>query len=213
MATNQETEYPIFLGCLEYTNDEYWISIFTDLAKGKMPYGIHITNDNTITTHYKNKEFIYIFKDKEPLDIYETIKNVLISDFGVFSEKDIQENKDNLSLDLTTIEGHRDEDWKKIRRSSIQNFVIHRYSLDFAKRHKKDIDFAKYTKSEITAFIHSKEITSDNITMKNGRIKSINNMTYNSKKNKFTVKDFKSVKPKKDKVVNLSDYWLKMIKK
>ena len=44
----------------------------------------NITNDNTITTHYKNKEFIYIFIDKKPIEVFETIKNVLISDFGVF---------------------------------------------------------------------------------------------------------------------------------
>lgn len=176
-----------------------------------MPFGIHITNGNTITTHYKNKEFTYIFIDKDPLEVFQTIQNVLISDFGVFSKKDIKKSKNTLSNDLSTIEENREDNWKKIRRSSVQNFLLHKYALNYAKKLNRDIDFARYVKNTVNVLINTKEIASDDIVMKSGKIKSINNLIYDPKTDTLHVKNYKKQKAKKDQKTYMSDNWIKML--
>lgn len=205
--------YSIFKECLQYTEDSYWINIFTDLSNGKMPYGIHITNENTITTHYKNKEFTYIFIDKDPKEVFDKIKDVLISDFGVFSQKDIKNTKKNLLHDLNIIEETRENNWKKIRRGRVQNFILHKYVIDYAIKKGKDLNFARHMKNTICAFLESKDITSDDIIMKSGKIKIINNITYNNKTEEFTVDEIRPKRVEKEKSIYMSDNWIKIIKK
>ena len=72
MVMKKEILYPVFLECLQFTNDFFWENIFEDLAYGKTPYGTYINKD-FLCCNYKDKEFSYKIEKKEPELLYNDI--------------------------------------------------------------------------------------------------------------------------------------------
>ena len=65
MPIKKDIIYPIFLECCEYTKDEFWRSIFEDLAYGITPQGTFISK-GSLCCSYKRKQFSYTIQRKEP---------------------------------------------------------------------------------------------------------------------------------------------------
>ena len=94
MIEKKEILYPFFIECCQYACDNYWETIFQELAYGKTPYGSYISKD-FLCCNYKNKEFIYKIEKKEPKIIYDEVYSLLFNKLGLLSyQQKIQKRSD-----------------------------------------------------------------------------------------------------------------------
>ena len=80
MVIKKDIIYPIFIECLNFCENKFWLSIFEDLAYGKSPHGTFI-HKNFFCCNYKGKEFSYKIEEIEPKNIYSDIFNLLTKKF------------------------------------------------------------------------------------------------------------------------------------
>ena len=80
MPIKKDIVYPIFIECLQFTEDIFWENIFEDLAYGKTPYGTYISKD-FLCCKYKKKDFSYKIERKDPKILYEEVYNLLANKF------------------------------------------------------------------------------------------------------------------------------------
>ena len=182
------------------------------MSKGKMPYGIHCNDNTTLTTHYKNKNFYYIFADKNPDIIFEELKELFIINFGLRSELDIKLYKKQLVTNLKHITENRDNNWKSIRRDSIKNTILIQYVISMKKKHNLTKQITSRLLQDIREYLEIKIITSEDIVIKNGVIIDITNITY--KDNNYTISG-DAIDKKKDKIKPniILDKWIKIVSK
>ena len=85
--------YPILLECCQYISDNFWKNVFEDLAYGKCPYGIFISN-SFLYCNYKDKRFSYkIDINQSSKQLYNDIYNLLYNKFQLRSNLDKFKNK------------------------------------------------------------------------------------------------------------------------
>jgi hypothetical protein len=133
MVIKKEIIYPVFLECLQFTNDFFWENIFEDLAYGKTPYGTYINKD-FLCCNYKDKEFSYKIEKKEPEQLYNDILFLLGKKLGILSLKD----KNNKQIDFKNIENELKEcrkNWSNIRKKNIKDLLIERYVLNMKDKY------------------------------------------------------------------------------
>ena len=200
MASKQiEPKYPIFEACCRYTKDDFWIQIFRDMSKGKMPYGIHISDGHSLTTHYKNKNFSYTYENLPPDVIFTELKELLVDKFGLRSDLDNKEYQIRLSDNLTDITSNRDKCWKSIKRCSIQQMLVIKYILRMASIHNLDHITQKNLLTDLTIHLIEKTITSEEISMKNLQIDHISCIHYED--NHYTITPTKQPKKTNEKKI------------
>ena len=72
MVLKKEIIFPVFLNCIQYITDSFWVNIFEDLAYGITPYGSYISK-SFLCCNYKDKEFSYKIERKEPEQLYNDV--------------------------------------------------------------------------------------------------------------------------------------------
>lgn len=215
MAHQYEKEtYPIFLECCKYIKDDFWLNIFKDMAKGKMPYGIHVSESTTLTTHYKNKNFNYIYIDKDPETIFKELKELYVENFGLRSELDNNKYKVKLNKNLKNITDDRDTNWKSIKRISIQNTLLINYIIKIKNKYSMTNETAQCLLNSIKNSLSLKILISDDIILKLGKIQEILYINYDTDTFQITsTRISKKAAPTKT-VKNLMFYhWIKSINK
>lgn len=213
MNTKKEIVYPIFLDCIQYTDDIFWENIFEDLSYSKTPYGTYISKD-CFCCNYKTKEFNYKIEKKDPRILYNDITNLLIKKLGLLSQKDkIKKKVDFHIIEEEIKEGRKL--WSNIRRKNIKDLMIENFVIAMKNKYNLNIKQAKYLISVIFIGMVFKIITIKDIDYRNGIVYSINGIEFASKqvilnKNIYDIKIPQTCILIEDKNL-LSDNWSKYI--
>lgn len=173
--------YPVFLECLQFTDDTFWKNIFDDLAYGKTPYGTYISK-NFLCCSYKDKEFGYKIERKDPQILYTDIYNLLSNKLGLLSHKEKIKKRVDFHKIETSIKEFRAQSWSNIRKQNIKDLLIERYVIDMKKKYSLSLKQAKYLLSIIFIAIIFKIITSNNIYYSDGKIQNIDCIDFSKKK-------------------------------
>ena len=180
MVMKKEILYPVFLECLQFTNDFFWENIFEDLAYGKTPYGTYINKD-FLCCNYKDKEFSYKIEKKEPELLYNDILFLLGKKLVILSSKD----KNNKQIDFKNIENELKEcrkNWSNIRKKNIKDLLIERYVLNMKDKYLLTFKQAQELLSHIFIGLVFKVISVKDIKYNDGVITSIDGITFENKK-------------------------------
>jgi hypothetical protein len=180
MPIKREIIYPFFLECCEHTEDNFWESIFEDLAYGKTPYGTYISK-NFLICGYKGKEFNYRIERKDPKILYSDIYKLLTERLGILSCKEKTQKKiafSNLEKDLRD---SRNE-WSSIRKKNVKDLMIENFVIDKKNRYHLSIKQARYLLSVIFLCLMFKTITSKDIIYKDGKIQDIAGINFEDQK-------------------------------
>jgi hypothetical protein len=180
MPVKKEIIYPIFFECSQFAADDFWESIFEDLAYSKTPYGTYISKD-FLCCNYKNKEFSYKIENKDPQKLYKEIYNLLANKFGLLSQQD----KIKKRLDFSNIEDSIKESrktWANIRKKNVKDLLIEKYVIEMKYKHSLSVKQARYLLSVIVISMIFKIITVKDIIYKNGKIEIIEGINFENKK-------------------------------
>jgi hypothetical protein len=169
MPVKREIVYPVFLECLEYTDDMFWKSIFEDLAYGKAPHGTYISK-GFLCCSYKGKEFSYKLERKDPEILWKEIYSILTDKIGIFSQKERNKQKTAFS----EMQKSTKNDTTNSRKKNTKDMLYEKYVLRMKKEHNLTIKQAKYLLAVIGICMLFKTISSKDIVMKDDKIESIN---------------------------------------
>jgi uncharacterized protein (UPF0297 family) len=179
MVLKKEIIYPYFLECIELTNDNEWKIIFENLAYGIAPQGTFINKDY-LYCRLKNKEFSYKIDRKSNKILFDEVKDILSK---VYNSK----NKKNVLNDIK-LESNLKEvalSWKDIKKKNIKDLLFELYVIDMKKKYNLSDKVSKYLFSIICIALMLKSITNKDIFYENGKIVSINGITFENGNFKF----------------------------
>ena len=206
MVIKKDIIYPIFIECLNFCENKFWLSIFEDLAYGKTPHGTFI-HKNFFCCNYKGKEFSYKIEEIEPKNIYLDIFNLLTKKLKILSEED----RKNQILDFIKIENELNEQkydkWSSIKKKSTKDSLIENFIIEKKKCFDLNDKQAKILQKQINLGIIFKTISHKDIILKDGRIEKINDLD-------FFKKDFKINRDliKSDETENYTEQILEIYK-
>lgn len=183
MPAKQEIIYPIFLECCQYAEDDFWDTIFMNLAYGKTPYGTYI-NKGFLTCSYKNKEFSYKIERKDSRVLYNDVYSLLKDKLGILSQKEKTKKIIEFHNAGKEIEkGHTE--WSSIRKKNIKDILYEKYTIDMKNKYNLDLKQCKVLLSTILIYINFKIISSKDIEYKDGKIVNIKGIKFSN--GKFTI--------------------------
>jgi hypothetical protein len=177
MPSSREIVYPIFLECCQYTPDNFWENIFEDLAYGKPPYGTFISK-NFLCCTYKKQEFSYKIEKKKPKILYNEVYSLLRNKLGLLSKEEKLKRSRDFSIMEKGLKDSRIKNWSEIRRKNIKDLIIELYVSRMKTDHCLTIKQARYLLSLIYVSLIFKVILAKDINYSDGRIESINGITF-----------------------------------
>ena len=214
MPIKKDLIYPLFLECIEYTQDSFWRTVFDDLAYGKTPYGTYLNNDY-LCCSYKNKDFSYkIDTTINPNTLYTDIYNLLNNRLGILSLKE----KDNKRVEFNKFQSEiqdTNNEWNDIKKKNTKDLLINLYIIDMKNKHKLNKKQSLQLLSIIFISLLFKVITMKDIHYSNKKIYKIDNINF--KKNDIILE--KNLYNNKynftpEIIINqksMSDNWFKML--
>lgn len=181
MSVQKDIVYPMFLECCKYARDEYWKSIFEDLAFGVTPPGAYISKGN-LCCSYKKKSFSYVIEEKDPKILYKEVYEHLSKKMGLISQKERLEKISAISRLTKEMRENRQESWSKIKKKNIREALIHMYVIRKQKEHNLTIKQARYLLSVIFIAMVFKIITAKEIIYNDGKVEDIEGIEFSDKK-------------------------------
>lgn len=175
----KEIVYPFFIECCKYTDDEYWKSIFEDLAYSITPYGVYI-NKNFMVCNYKDKEFSYKIQKKDPKELFEDICNIFRNKLGLLSRDEIIKKRNDIDNMKDDIRNYTD--WSSIKKKNIKEILIENYAINMRAKYSLSLAQTRYLVSIIFLAFIFKVLSADDITISNGAIENIEGLEYETGK-------------------------------
>jgi len=176
--------FPILLEVSLRQKNTFWSDVFKNLACGKAPYGSYVTASSFIVSKNKGHEFTYFLgEQKKPADdigadlidiLTKKMNFMSITDRLVKLEK-FRKIKDKLKNKLWK------SNWCDIRRKKSKDQLIEMYVLTLKDKNKISFSNVKTLLSAIIIGLIFKQIDSDNIQMKEGKIVDISNIKVKNK--------------------------------
>jgi len=215
MTPDVELIYPFFIDCCKYTDDIFWKFVFEDLAYGKTPYGIYLTK-NFLCCNYKGKEFSYkIDSKKDKKVLFEEIYDILHKKFGLLSKDDKVKRKKMFENTEAEIQDNN-KNWNKIRKKSIKQNIIEKYSIDMKRKHKLTNIQVKKLFSIIIIGLIFKTITIEHISYSDGEIRNIDGISFQKGKMEISPELYNFNSVSSPEIIinenNMSDQWEKYLK-
>ena len=176
MPIKKDIVYPIFIECLQFTEDIFWENIFEDLAYGKTPYGTYISKD-FLCCKYKKKDFSYKIERKDPKILYEEVYNLLANKLGLLSSEE-KIKKKKLFIELETNLRHSGKNWIDIKKKNVKETLIELYVAKMKNKYSLTLAQSRYLFSIIFIAIVFKVITNKDIEYENGVIHNIKGIDF-----------------------------------
>jgi hypothetical protein len=211
--------YPIFEECAQLTLDPYWQQIFTECARGKLPKGSSIDHEGEII-YFKNKfninkNYVSYRLGKNPEIIFKDLKTMFQEHLNIKSNKDRQEQRDELDDMCKDLQESYGESWQKIKRKKIKEPIIRRYILDLKEMYSlSNVETAQVAQLIRLGFLLN-WITNVDVVYENQRIVDINTLHFDTDERLFSI-DIPSIQYKreyKNKLPSLSQFWEKHLEK
>ena len=175
---SRELQYPHFLECTEFTEDEFWKNLFEDLSFAETPNGCFISKGHLQST-IKGREFIYKIKaDDDPFIVYSTLTDIFTKKLKISSPTDVELSKVGLSSEEC-------ETWTSIKKKTIKDIIITNFVIDMSKQYNISVKKTKVLMDMITLFMSLKIISNTDIEYSNGKILSIIGLSYSPTLNTF----------------------------
>lgn len=176
MPIKKDIVYPIFIECLQFTEDIFWENIFEDLAYGKTPYGTYISKD-FLCCKYKKKDFSYKIERKDPKILYEEVYNLLANKLGLLSSEE-KIKKKKLFNELETNLRQSGKNWIDIKKKNVKETLIELYVTKMKHKYSLTLAQSRYLMSIIFIAIVFKVITNKDIEYENGVIHNIKGIDF-----------------------------------
>jgi hypothetical protein len=176
MPIKKDIVYPIFIECLQFTEDIFWENIFEDLAYGKTPYGTYISKD-FLCCKYKKKDFSYKIERKDPKILYEEVYNLLANKLGLLSSEE-KIKKKKLFNELETNLKQSGKNWIDIKKKNVKETLIELYVTKMKNKYSLTLAQSRYLMSIIFIAIVFKVITNKDIEYENGVIHNIKGIDF-----------------------------------
>ena len=179
----REIVHPIFLQCVQFTTDPFWIMVFNELSYNSCFTGTYLSK-GTYCCSIKSKEFIYKYEGKKPEIIFNEI-TAYLKGINITSKSDalvfIKEYEDAKQCINDVLQ----QDWSDIRKKNLKDMLFQNYMIRMKNEYElKDIQIKKLY-SFINFCLLLKTMTNQSVTYINGRIESINGITFSKGKYKI----------------------------
>jgi CRISPR/Cas system-associated exonuclease Cas4 (RecB family) len=179
--------YPIFLECIQYTNDDFWKNLFEELSYGKCHKSIYISN-GTIYSSNKKKSFSYIIpesKNKNSQEVFTDIRKLLMENTSICSAIDISTKKEELKENQIDDEITDDTSWGEIRKKNLREIFLIKYSVNMKKKYKLSWAVTRQLYSMIQVGFIYKTIVSKDVNFHNKQIENIEGIEYDKELKRF----------------------------
>ena len=176
MTIKKDIVYPIFIECLQLTEDIFWENIFEDLAYGKTPYGTYISKD-FLCCKYKKKDFSYKIERKDPKILYEEVYNLLANKLGLLSNTEKIKKKKMIN-ELETNLRQSGKNWVDIKKKNTKETLIELYVAKMKNKYSLSITQSRYLLSIIFVAMVFKVISNKDIEYENGVIHNIKGIDF-----------------------------------
>ena len=181
----REIIFPHVLYCCKYASEDFWKTLFEDLAYGKSPYGTYIFKDTICCTN-KNVNFYYkIDPKKDPQIIYEELIEQFNKNLNIYSFEELKERKQVYDSTIS----NRDE-WKTIRKKNVKDQIIEEFVIDNMKTYELCLPESKKLLSIIILAFQFKFLSNKDIEYSDKKIVSIDGISFDTNtvlySNKFT---------------------------
>jgi hypothetical protein len=171
--------FPILLEVSLRQKNTFWADVFQNLAYGKAPYGSYVTASSFIVSKNKGHEFTYFLGEQnkpaeeigaELIDILTKKMNFMSITDRLDKLKKFRNIKDKLKKKLWNSK------WADVRKKKSKDQLIEMYVLTLKDKNKFSFSTVKTLLSAIIIGLIFKQIDSDNIRMKEGKIVDISNI-------------------------------------
>jgi hypothetical protein len=134
---NKKVIYPIFVECADLSTDEYWKTLYTNLAINKCPKNIYISNF-TINSSNKQKKykFAYCFKYKKASEVIVELYDLLTKYTSLSSVSDNKKRQDEIDNIKEKVNEMYNCEWKSIKKKNIKNLLISDFVINMKNKYK-----------------------------------------------------------------------------
>ncbi len=185
--TNKNIVYPIFLECAKLASDDYWKTLYENMAKDKYPKMIYIKNC-TVKSVNKKHDFSYCFKDKTAQEISVELYDILTKHTLILSSNDKLKKKEDEEKTMKEIQMETYEDWKDIKKKKIKSQLIDDYCVNMEQEYKLSEANTRELRKMINKGFLFKNIESCDVEFSDGKILSIEGIEYEPSKKCFVNK-------------------------
>lgn len=185
----KEVVYPIFLECANNVTDDFWITVFEDMAYGKCPRGLFIKN-NTINSMNKKKEksFVYNFSDKTAEEINSELYRLILETTNICSDKDAKKKKKDMLTIKKEIQELKNVDrFSEIRKKKQREMYFDLFVIKMKHKHNLTQDQAQSLSVKIKLGFIQKYFASADVDYKDGEIRGIRGLKYDKEKKEFVI--------------------------
>ena len=126
----RELVHPIFLECRDRCDNEFWKSLYEDMAYGKYPKQMYINQHQQIQSTNRSMSFQYSFKDKTVDEMVHDIQELLLAHTNLISNEEINQKKTN------SLPYKKDNwaSWKDIKKKYIRDILLMDYCIEIKKK-------------------------------------------------------------------------------
>lgn len=187
--TNKTVIYNHIDKCRELTGDPYWKDVIYSCACGGFPKGIkYEVNKATLNVRYEHgRKFqteTFTLTDKIS-ETYEILMFIFKSLLGMRSDTDISKIKSELEVIRKTNDIEMDCEWKKLKPRSVKNHILMNYAITKTESLGLEPRTANNLYRIIQLGFQFKNLTSNNINYKQGKILSISGLDFDKQSETF----------------------------
>lgn len=210
----KEIVYPFLLECCNFTHDNFWKSVFEDLAYAKTPHGTYI-NKHFLCCNHRNKEFSYRIERKDSKILYDDIYSLLSEKLCLISHNEhIRKKVDFDSLEESIRETQTN--WLNIKRKNVRDLLIEKYILEMKHKYNLTNKQTHYLLSLIFIAMIFKAISHKDIEYFDGKIHNINGINFENKRiivirDIFTICENNSKNASESTKIKMSNVWEKYL--
>lgn len=173
----KELIYPIFLEAVKYSNDAFWRQTFEDMAYGICPYGSYF-NKGFFCCSYKGKEFSYRLEAEDPEKLFKDVYNLLANRLGIASSNDRSQKLQDFEKIRSEFQELRNSKWSSIKKKTSRDYIIDSFIVEMKQTYKLSDKESRRLSSIINIGLIFKTISPKEIVYENGKIKSIQNISF-----------------------------------
>lgn len=192
MMKKQVIIFPEFLSCNDFTCDNYWKDVFEKCACNKFPQNCWYDNSkNTLSIKLpiaggKFQTEVHALT-ADPETNYKIMIDIFRNKLDLKSSIDLRLQKDIIEESRKSHEINLDCEWKKLKPKYLQDYMIMNYILSL--KDKYSLNQREVTKLYLNIYtgFNLKKISTDDINYENGKIISIDCLTFNPDNRTFVI--------------------------
>lgn len=177
MATKPRPN-PEFEECERYTLDPYWLEIFKNCVKGKMPKSIKYTNDGTITVYVDKKAECISLNIDDGKELYLTMMDIFKNKLGMKSSRDIDKQRLELKKVKDCLMGTQGDEWKQVKPKKTKDALLLKYVLEKKNQYGLTSRQVRTLLSIIKLGMSFHSITMKDVDYHDGKIHEIKGIEY-----------------------------------